>query len=405
MKTQRIIGALAVGATLLLAACGGSESAVRTKNAALGKPAVVATGSCDDGEMIEGVDDDDCVIDMKIGKATRKFNLQLLNTDGDWDTIDSAVAKRGVLKLDVPATDEDGYWLDGQYTFRLFAARSGKNPEYISDDLDILYGTEMSADDTAEMTDDEEVADSGASPELKSAIQDIQQPTTRFDDFCTKLFDRIDCALMFRPGRGPDFTTLGKNKWVKMCSTLLKRPEGDCEMEFKFATEMQKPTGMQPGMGGMQSGMQPGSGGNVMPQGSGLDPVKLAAACAAIGMTEADCRAAIQAGPMAALQKFGDKAETFCKAYGGKSCTELLAGALTTGGMQPGSGMQPGMGGTQPGMQQGSGMQPGMQPGMQSGTQPGSGMRPGMQPGTQPGSGMQPGMGGNTMQTPTTVKG
>jgi hypothetical protein len=238
---------------------------VRTKNAALGKPAVVATGSCDDGEMIEGIDDDDCVIDMKIGKATRKFSLQVLNTDGDWDTIDSAVAKRGVLMLDVPATDDDGYWLDGQYTFRLFAARSGKNPEYISDDLDILYGTEMSADDTTEMMDDElteeEFADSGASPELQSAIQDIQQPTTRFDDFCTKVFDRIDCALMFRPGRGPDFITLGKTKWVKMCSTLLKRPEGDCEMEFKFATEMQKPTGMQPGMGGMQPGMQPGSGG------------------------------------------------------------------------------------------------------------------------------------------------
>jgi hypothetical protein len=96
-------------------------------------------------------------------------------------------------------------------------------------------------------------------------------------------------------------------------------------------------------------------------------------------MTEADCRAAIQAGPMAALQKFGDKAETFCKAYGGKSCMELMAGGLTTGGMQPGMGSNT--------------MQPGTQPGSEM--QPGSGMQPGM----------QPGMGGNTMQTPTTLKG
>lgn len=400
MKTRKGLVTLAVIAGLVLASCGGSESAVRTKNAALGKPPVVATGSCDDGQMIEGMDDDDCVIDMKIGKSTRKFNLQLLNAKGNWDTIDSAVAKKGALELDVPATDDDGYWLDGQYTYRIFAARSGKNPEYISADFDILYGTEMAADDTTELMDDEEPVASGASPEMKSAMQDIQQPTTRFDDFCTKVFDRIDCALMFRPGRGPDFITLGKTKWVKMCSTLLKRPEGDCEMEFKFATEMQKPTGMQPGMGGGQ--MQPGMGGNSMPQGPGLDPVKLAAACAAIGMAEADCRAAIQAGPMAALQKFGDKAETFCKAYGGVSCTELINKFATPAG---GTGTQPGMGGGQ--------MQPGgnaMQPGMGGNTmQPGMGgntMQPGMGGGQmQPGGNtMQPGMGGNTMQTPTTVK-
>jgi hypothetical protein len=364
MKTRRLVFAIGACAAVVLASCGGSESAVRTKNAALGKPAVVAKGSCDDGEMIEGTDEDDCVIAMKIGKATRKFSLQLLNTDGDWDTVGSVLAKKGSLKIDVPATDDDGVWLDGMYTYRIFAARSGKNPEYISDDFDVLYGTELVADDTAELGGDET---DGVAPEMQAAMDDIEKPATKFDDNCSKIFDRIDCALMFRPGKGPDFITLGKSKWVKMCSTLLKRPEGDCEKEFAFA-----------------SGAGTASGQQGMPKGPGLDPAKVSAACAAIGMAEADCRTALQAGPMAALQKFGDKAETFCKAYGGTGCKDLMAkmgGGMPLGGEET-DGVAPPMNG-QPGT---------MQPG-----QPGT-----MQPG-QPGT-MQPGQPG-TMQPPTPGKG
>ena len=369
MKTRKLMFAIGACAAVVLASCGGSESATsRVKNAALGKPSVAPRGSCDDGEMIEGIDEDDCVITIKVGKSTRKASLQLLNTDGDWDTIDSVIAKRGAAKFDVFATDDDGAWLDGQYTYRVFAARSGKLPEFISADFDVLYGTEVDAGDTLELGGDET---DGVAPEMQSAMSDIKQPTTKFDDNCSKIFNQVDCALMFRPGKGPDFSTLGKSKWVKMCSTLLSRPEGDCEMEFKFATS-----------GGMQGGQQ------TAPKGPGLDPVKLAAACAAIGMAEADCRAAIQAGPMAALQKFGAKAETFCKAYGGKSCLELMAGGLTTGGLPLGGeetdGVAPPMNGNtmQPGQQ---GMKPPtggntMQPG-----QPGT-MQPGMEPPT-PGKG------------------
>lgn len=373
MKTRARLVGLAACVGLVLAACGGSESSSRVKNAALGKPAVVASGSCDDGEMIEGVDEDDCVVTIKVGKSTRKASLQVLNTDGDWDTLESAVARRGGAKFDVFATDDDGVWLDGMYTYRVFAPRSGKSPEFISADFDVLYGTEMAADDTSEMSE-EALDDSGAPPEMQSAMDDIEKPATKFDDNCSKIFNQVDCALMFRPGKGPDFTTLGASKWVKMCSTLLKRPESDCEMEFKFATQnpnkgMGNTQGgaMQPGQGGT---MQPGQGG--MQPGAGLDPAKLAAACSAIGMAEADCRAAIQAGPMAAMQKFGDKAETFCKAYGAKSCADLMMQA---------AGGAAGMGGS---------MQPGAQPG-------GNTMKPGQ------GGTMQPGMGG--MQPPTPGKG
>jgi hypothetical protein len=370
MKTQAKLVAVLAAVGLVVAACGGSESSSRVKNAALGKPAVVAEGSCDDGEMIEGVDDDDCVVTIKVGKSTRKASLQMLDDDRNWETLETIVARRGGAQFDIFATDDDGVWLDGKYTFRVFAPRSGKTPEFISANFVVLFGSEVALDDTTEMSD-EELADSGATPEMQSAMADIEKPATKFDDNCSKIFSAVDCALMFRPGKGPDLTTLGASKWVKMCSTLLKRPASDCETEFKFATQMQNKSGtggmqagqggtMQPGQGGMQpgqGGMQPGPGG--MQPGPGLDPVKLAAACAAIGMSNADCRAAIQMGPMAALQKFGDKAEAFCKAYGGVSCLELVAQMSMGGGMQPGQGGmqpgQPGQGGTQPGQ---NGMQP-----------------------------------------------
>ena len=400
MRKQRIVLALGLCAGFVLASCGGSDSAARTKNAALAKPPVVLKGSCNDGEMIEGTDDDDCVIDMKVGKATRKVSIQSLNGDGDWETVASAIAKKGNLKIDLPATDEEGVWLDGAYTYRVFASRMGKNPEFVSDEVDVIYGSEVASDDSAAMGDEEDAGDSGSSPEMQTAMADIEKPATRFDDNCAKIFNRIDCDYMFRPGKGPDFITLGKSKWVKMCSTLLKRPETDCEMEYQFATNnpnkgMQP--GMQPGQGGTmqpgqpgQPGMQPGQGGTMQPganPGPGLDPVKLENACKAIGMSEADCKAALQLGPVAAMQKFADKAEAFCMAYGAKSCADLMmqaaGGAAGQGGaMQPGA--QPGQTG-----QPGQPGQPGtMQPG-QSGT---------MQP-NQPGT-----MGGNTMSPPTTIK-
>lgn len=346
MKTRKFMVAVGACAAVVLASCGASESTTsRVKNAALGKPSVVPQGSCDDGEMIEGVDDDDCVVTIKLGKATRKASLQVLNTDGDWDTVDSVVARKGGVKIDVPATDDDGIWLDGQYTYRIFAARSGKLPEFISADFDVLYGTEFDEEYTDELGGEET---DGVAPEMQSAMSDIQQPTTKFDDNCAKIFNQVDCALMFRPGKGPDFTTLGKSKWVKMCSTLLSRPEADCEKEFTFATS-----------GGMQGGQQG------MPKGPGLDPAKVAAACAAIGMAEADCRAAIAAGPMVALQKFGDKAETFCKTYSGTSCMQMMmkmSGGMPLGGEET-DGVAPPMNGQQ-GMKPPTGgntMQPGQQ--------------------------------------------
>jgi hypothetical protein len=382
--------AIGACAAIVLASCGGSESATsRVKNAALVKPSLAPRGSCDDGEMIEGVDEDDCVITIKVGKSTRKASLQVMNDEGDWDTIDSVVAKKGGAKFEVPTTDEDGVWLDGQYTYRVFAARSGKLAEFISDDFDVVYGSEGDAeDDTAAMGEDD-MDDSGTPPEMQSAMDDIEKPATKFDDNCSKIFNKIDCALMFRPGKGPDFSTLGSSKWVKMCSTLLKRPQTDCEMEFKFATRMQNKGEMQPGA----NGMQPGQGGGMQP-GPGLDPVKLASACQAIGLSIEECRAATQMGPMAAIEKFGDKAETFCQAYGGVSCKEL-ATKMKSGGMQPGQGgtMQPGQqGGMQPPQPgQGGTMQPGQQGGMQP-PQPGQGgtMQPGQQGGMQP---PQPGKG------------
>lgn len=344
MKKRNALIALGVCAGFVLAACGGSESGSRTKNAALAKPPVAATGDCKDGQMVEGEDDDNCTLVVKVGNSSRKVVLETLNSDGGWDTVDSVIAKKGVAKFELAATDEDGIWLDGDYAFRAHAPKSGKNGDVFSAEFDVTFTSSAAADDTASADDG---TDSGSSPEMQSAMNDIDNPTTKFDDNCSKIFNRIDCGYMFRPGKGPDFQTLGKDKWVKMCSTLLNRPAADCEKEFQFATS-----------GGAKPNGMPGQGGGSM-QGQPLDPAKVSAACAAIGMAEADCRAALQAGPMVALQKFGSKAEDFCKAYGGTSCADLIAKMAPTGG---GSMQQPGMAGgntQQPGMPGGNTQQPG----------------------------------------------
>ena len=338
MKKRNALLALGLCAGFVLAACGGSESGSRTKNAALAKPPVTASGDCKDGQMVEGDDDDNCTLVVKVGNSNRKVVLETLNSDGGWDTVDSVIAKKGVAKFELAATDEDGIWLDGDYAFRAHALKSGKNGEVFSQEFDVTFASSAAADDTASADDG---SDSGASAEMQSVMDDIDNPTTKFDDFCTKSFNKIDCGLMFRPGKGPDFQTLGKDKWVKMCSTLLNRPAADCEKEYQFATS---------------GGAKPnGQGGGAM-QGQPLDPAKVSTACAAIGMAEADCRAALQAGPMVALQKFGSKAEDFCKAYGGSSCADLIAKMAPAGGnMQPGTAggnMQPGTAGGN--MQQGS---------------------------------------------------
>jgi hypothetical protein len=168
--------------------------------------------------------------------------------------------------------------------------------------------------------------DSGSSPEMQAAMDDIDNPATKFDDNCKKKFSKSDCSLMFRPNKGPDFAALGKDKWAKMCSTLLNRPAADCEKEFQFGMNGgPKPNGMF-GQGGAS-------------QGPALDPAKVAAACAAIGMSETDCRDAIKAGPMVALQKFGSKSELFCTTYGAASCADLMAKMAPPGNpsSQPGA--------------------------------------------------------------------
>ena len=284
MNKFKLLFAVGTSAAVFLSACGGSESSTgRVKNAALGKrAAVLAEGSCDDGEMIEGVDEDDCVISVKLGRTTRKAALQVLTDDGKWFDIDSIVAKRGRANFEVLSTDEDGFWLDGPYQYRVFAPRSGKLPEFISAQFEVVYSTESAEDDT-DFADDDTEAFGGETTDTVSP--EIQQPLTKFDDSCTKIFDMADCVLMFRPGKGPDFLTLGKSKWVKMCSTLLKRSEADCETEFVYATSGGKeggPQGGQPGQGGMQpgqggmqpgqGGMQPGQGGKQPGQGGTMQP-------------------------------------------------------------------------------------------------------------------------------------
>ncbi|MFM7411256.1 MAG: Ig-like domain-containing protein, partial [Actinomycetota bacterium] len=103
-----------------------------------------------------------------------------------------------------------------------------------------------------------ETKNTAKTPETEPAMSDIKQPTANFDDNCPESFPKADCDLMFRTGEPPDFLALGKSKWVKMCSKLLKRSEADCETEFAGATSGGKEGGPQGDQPGQVVATQPG---------------------------------------------------------------------------------------------------------------------------------------------------
>ena len=110
-----------------------------------------------------------------------------------------------------------------------------------------------------------ETKNTAKTPETEPAMSDIKQPTANFDDNCPESFPKADCDLMFRTGKPPDFLALGKSKWVKMCSKLLKRSEADCETEFAGATSGGKEGGPQGDQPGQVVATQPGKPGTTQP--------------------------------------------------------------------------------------------------------------------------------------------
>ena len=106
-----------------------------TVNAAAKKTVkVYMTGDCADGQMVEGVDEDDCEITISLTPKNTKRNAVLeVAYDPDqpeWEELDSGTTKSGRLIFGVSSTDEDDVWMDGIVLYRVRVKKSGVKKQY-----------------------------------------------------------------------------------------------------------------------------------------------------------------------------------------------------------------------------------------------------------------------------------
>ncbi|MEY4365558.1 MAG: hypothetical protein RLZZ305_902 [Actinomycetota bacterium] len=186
MKTRKV---LAVTAGIALAA-GFAPSPVGAAGKATAK--VVMTGSCADGEMLEGEDDDDCQIMVTITPKSKNTSAVLEvaydREDPEWEEFDSGKTRGGRLIFEIPSTDEDGVWMDGVVMYRVKVKKSAgilvpKVREYTVEYV------------SAENVDEEDLAMSDEDKEFNAEMdkaqaenkQHIQQQQPNSDIYNTKV--------------------------------------------------------------------------------------------------------------------------------------------------------------------------------------------------------------------------
>ncbi|MFM9226087.1 MAG: hypothetical protein ACKOQ1_05590, partial [Actinomycetota bacterium] len=89
---------------------------------------VFMTGDCADGEHVEGKDEDDCEITVSVTPKSKRVSAELQvafdEDDVEWETIDKGSTRGGRLVFGIPATDEDGNWMDGVVLVRVQVKRA-----------------------------------------------------------------------------------------------------------------------------------------------------------------------------------------------------------------------------------------------------------------------------------------
>jgi hypothetical protein len=130
-----------------------------TVNAAAKKTVkVYMTGDCADGQMVEGVDEDDCEITVTLTPKTAKRNAVLeVAYDADepeWEELDSGSTKSGRLIFGVSSTDEDDVWMDGVVLYRVRVKKSGVNKQVISKEYKTAYTSADAAADDEDLLED-----------------------------------------------------------------------------------------------------------------------------------------------------------------------------------------------------------------------------------------------------------
>lgn len=205
---------------------------------AAAKPAtvkVVLTGDCADGEHVEDADEDDCEILVTVTPKNKNVSARLEvaydEEEPDWEEMDSGKTRGGRLIFSVPATDEDGVWMDGVVRYRVAVRKAAGvrlpkmrdyRVEYVS--AEAAEGDEDLAEEMAEDKEFNEDMDK-AQQENKQFIQQ-QQPNSDIK----------------QGGQQQGQGGFSKSAEFNRACGAIGFPQGDCQklIETKSASEAEK---------------------------------------------------------------------------------------------------------------------------------------------------------------------
>lgn len=122
IKARGFVAALSSAALMI----GFAPAGANAKAAAQVK--VFMTGDCADGEHVEGKDEDDCEITVSVTPKSKRVSAELQvawdEDDVEWERMDKGTTRGGRLVFGIPATDEDGAWMDGVVLVRVQVKRA-----------------------------------------------------------------------------------------------------------------------------------------------------------------------------------------------------------------------------------------------------------------------------------------
>jgi len=253
--------------------------------AAKQKVKVFMTGDCADGQMVEGVDEDDCEITVSLtpknAKRSAVLEVAYDPEDPEWEELDSGSTKSGRLIFGVSSTDEDDVWMDGVVLYRVRVKKSGVNKSFTSKEYKTAYtSAEAAADDESLLEDlaTEEPEEQAFDEKMDEAKSDNQQKINQ------------------------------------------QQPNQDIKQNTNDKNPPQNNGGGQPNNSG-----QPNPAGPTSPPTAAQKSQEFNRACGMIQMSKDTCEKAIAAKTGAeAIAALGADSEKFCKALAQMACKDIM---------------------------------------------------------------------------------
>lgn len=254
---------------------------------------VFMTGDCADGQMVEGVDEDDCEITVSLtpknAKRSAVLEVAYDPEDPEWEELDSGSTKSGRLIFGVSSTDEDDVWMDGVVLYRVRVKKSGANKQVISKEYKTAYTSADAAADDESLLEDlatEDPEEQAFNEKMDAAKNDNQQKINQ------------------------------------------QQPNQDIKQNSNGNNPPQTNGGSQPNNGGQQNNNtagQPNNGGPASPPTAAQKSQEFNRACGMIQMSKDTCEKAIAAKTGAeAIAALGPDAEKFCKALAQMACKDIM---------------------------------------------------------------------------------